>query len=197
MEKVRLGPTTLAYPMPAFLVGSNVNGKPNFLTAAWGGIACGQPPMISIAINHKRFTLKGIKETGSFSVCIPSVEQVTETDFCGIASGKRYDKVAACGFNVFYGDSGKAPMIEQCPISLECRLSQMPDLGSHVLVIGEILETYITADCLTEGKPDVNKIRPFLYSSGHRQEYLSFGDSIAPAFKKGKEIKMRLTPGSV
>jgi len=197
MDKKRFGPTTLAYPMPAFLIGANVAGKPNFLAAAWGGIACGEPPMVSIAIHHQRFTLKGIQDTGTFSVCVPSVDQVAEVDFCGIVSGKNYDKVAACGFEVFYGELGNAPMVKQCPVSFECKLEQMPDLGSHFLLIGRIVETYVSEDCLTDGKPDVEKIRPFLYSSGYKKEYHSFGEAIAPAFKRGKEIKRRLNSQSI
>ena len=189
MEKIRLGPTILAYPMPAFLLGSFICCKPNFMTAAWGGIACGQPPMISISIHHKRYTLQGIKQTGEFSVCIPSQEQVTETDFCGIVSGKRYNKITVCGFDIFYGDLANAPMIVQCPVTLECQVEQIPDLGSHVLVIGKITETHVNQNCLTEGKPDVEKIRPFIYSTGCRREYIGFGNPIAQAFQKGKDLK--------
>ena len=188
MDKTRLGSTTFVFPMPAFLVGANINNQPNFLTAAWGGMACGAPPMISIAINHNRHTLKGIKDNGVFSVCIPSTEQVTEVDFCGLYSGARYDKIATCKFKTFYGELLQAPMIEQCPICLECRVAQMPDLGSHVLVIGEIIETYINNDCLTDGKPDVRKIRPIIYSTGNNKEYFNFGESIAPAYSKGKDL---------
>jgi len=192
MEKTRLGATTFVFPMPAFLVGANINNQPNFLTAAWGSMACGTPPMVSIAINHSRYTLEGIKENGVFSVCVPSVEQVTEVDCCGLYSGSHYDKVAACKFKTFYGELLQAPMIEQCPICLECRVVQMPNLGGHVLVIGEIIETYVDKDCLTDGKPDVRKIRPLIYSSGNKKEYFSFGESIAPAYSKGKELKERL-----
>ncbi len=188
MNKTRLGPATLAFPMPAFLVGANISNQANFLTAAWGGIACGSPPMISIAINHSRHTLKGIKANGVFSVCVPSTEQVTEVDFCGLYSGARYDKISTCKFKTFYGELLQAPMIEQCPICLECRVAQMIDLGSHVLVIGEIIETYINNDCLTDGKPDVRKIHPIIYSTGNKKEYFSFGDSIAPAYSKGKDL---------
>ena len=76
MGKVALGPQTLVYPMPAMLVGADVDAKPNFMTVAWGGIACGDPPMISVAIRHVRHTLKGIRQNQTFSVNIPSVEQV-------------------------------------------------------------------------------------------------------------------------
>ncbi len=121
MGKVALGPQTLVYPMPAMLVGADVDGKPNFMAVAWGGIACSDPPMISVAIRHVRHTLKGVKQNQTFSVNIPSVEQVKETDYCGMVSGSKADKVRACRFKVFYGKLGNAPLIEQCPVNLECK----------------------------------------------------------------------------
>src|SRR5512138_650254 len=101
MKKVTLGPQTLLYPMPAFLIGADVDGKPNFMTAAWSGIANSTPPMLTVALQHHRHTLRGIRENGIFSVNVPSVAQARETDFCGIFSGVREDKVQACGFSVF------------------------------------------------------------------------------------------------
>lgn len=188
MPKVRLGPRTLVYPMPSFLVGASVAGKPNFLAVAWGGIVCGRPPMLAVALGHRRYTYKGIKETGVFSVNIPSRDMVVETDYSGIVSGRRADKASVCGFKVFYGELGTAPMIEQCPLNLECRVSQVLNLGSHALVIGEILETYVSEDCLTDGRPDVAKIRPFIYSEEPAQ-YLGFGEVLAPAFEAGRKLK--------
>ena len=80
MSKIMLGAQPLVYPMPAFLVGAKVDDKPNFMAVAWGGIANGEPPMISVAIRHTRYTLKGIKDTMIFSVNIPSSNMVKETD---------------------------------------------------------------------------------------------------------------------
>ena len=189
MEKISLGPSTLVYPMPAFLVGANVNGKPNVLTVAWGGIACGTPPMVSLAIHHKRHTMKGIQETGTFSVNVPSRDIIEQTDYCGIVSGAKTDKISRCGFSVFYGKLLTAPMIMQCPINLECRLTQILDLGSHLLVVGEVIDTFASEECLTDGRPDVNKIEPLVYSSGAASSYHTLGTSLAPAFRIGKNLK--------
>ncbi len=192
MSKTKLGPGTFVCPMPVFLVGANVDDKPNFITVAWGGIASERPPMISIAIRHQRHTFKGIKQNGNFSINIPSEDIVTETDYCGIVSGANADKVAACHFDVFYGELTGAPMIEQCPVNLECRLVHIIDLGSHALVIGKIMEIHINESCLTDGKPDVIKIKPFIYSAGYNNSYQVFGNFIARAFKAGKTIKNNL-----
>jgi flavin reductase (DIM6/NTAB) family NADH-FMN oxidoreductase RutF len=189
MSKVNFGPSTFVFPEPVFLVGANIDGKPNFMTAAWGGMACGAPPMLTIAIRHQRYTLKGIKETGNFSVNIPDKQMVKEADYCGLVSGFKDDKVKTCGFNIFYGKLENAPMIDECPINMECKAVHMLNLGSHMLVIGSIEETHVTEKCLTGGKPDLEKIKPMLYSSGVSPKYYSYGGSIADAFNIGNAVK--------
>jgi len=189
MDKITLGPQTLAYPMPAFLVGANIEGKANFMTAAWGGIANGEPPMISVAIQNTRHTLKGIRKNETFSVNIPSADMAKEVDYCGIASGAKVDKAEICRFKVFYGKLGNAPMIEQCPVNLECRLAKTIDLGSHTLVIGRIEETHISQNCLSDGKPDIDKINPLTYTPSPTTQYLALGKVIGKAFSIGRELK--------
>ena len=188
-QKVTLGPRPLVYPMPSFLVGASVEGRANFMAVAWGGIACSRPPMVSVALQHHRYTYRGIKEKGTFSVNIPSQDQVRETDYCGIASGASGDKNEVCGFKVFYGKLETAPMIEQCPLNLECKVVHVLDLGSHALIIGEVIETYIDSDCLTGGEPDAAKIKPLIYSEGPLAQYQAFGEVLAPAFNVGRRLK--------
>ena len=188
MGKVALGPQTLIYPMPAMLVGANVNGTPNFMAVAWGGIACSDPPMISVAIRHARHTLKGIKQNQVFSVNIPSVEQVKETDYCGMVSGSKADKVRACRFEVFHGKLGNAPLIMQCPVNLECKVVQVLNLGSHSLVIGRVEETYVSEDCLREGRPDVDKIKPLTYVTSPAARYQGLGEVVGKAWSVGKGL---------
>ncbi len=188
MSKVTIDSKTHVYPMPAFLIGAHVDGKPNFMTAAWSGIAGGTPPMIAVAVNHKRHTLKGIKQNMTFSVNVPSVDLVKETDYCGIESGARVDKVKVCRFKLFYGKLDTAPMIEQCPVNLECRVLHLLDMGSHTLVIGRIEETHISEDCLTDGEPDVGKIRPLIYVTQPARRYHAFGQAVAQAYSVGKEL---------
>jgi len=191
MGKILMGPQTLLYPMPALLVGANIGDKPNFMAVGWGGIASGEPPMISVAIRHQRYTLKGIKQNMTFSVNIPSIDMVKETDYCGIISGTKANKAKVCQFKVFYGKLDTAPLIEQCPINLECEVAHILDLGSHSFVIGRIEETHVSDSCLTDGKPDVNKIKPFIYTTAPASQYQSFGEVIAKAFSIGKELKAK------
>ncbi len=175
MAKVTVENKTLVYPMPAFVIGANVDGKPNFMTAAWSGIAGSTPPMITVALQHHRHTLKGMKQNMTFTVNVPSVDLVKETDYCGVVSGSKTDKVADCHFKVFYGKLATAPMIEQFPVNLECKVMHILDLGSHELIVGRIEETYISDDCLTDGKPDVNKIKPIVYAG---RRYMSLGEAV-------------------
>ena len=188
MAKTQLGPKTWVYPMPAFLIGAMVDGKPNFMTAAWCTIANARPPMIAVAIRHGRHTGQGIKQHGAFSVNVPSEDLVRETDYCGVVSGSTADKVEVCNFTVFYGQLKNVPLIEQCPMNLECTVVQTLDLGSNQLFIGEIVETHITDSCLVDGKPDVVQIKPIIYSTGV-PHYYGFGRVLADAFSVGHELE--------
>ena len=89
MEKITLGPMPYMSVMPTLLVGANVNGKANYMTAAWATIASMAPPMVCVALNKTRYTAKGIEENKTFSLNVPSAKQVVETDHCGLVSGTR------------------------------------------------------------------------------------------------------------
>ncbi|MFC1981742.1 flavin reductase family protein [Chloroflexota bacterium] len=189
MDKIAIGARTLLYPLPTVLVGANVDGKPNFSAYAWCGIVNSRPPMLSVAFQHQRHTLKGVKQNGTFSVNIPSVELVKETDYCGLISGRETDKVADCKFNIFYGKLANAPLISECPVNLECSALHILNLGSHEMVVGQIEEAYATDSCLTDGEPDVTKVKPFLWVTRPTDEYRAFGESIAKAHNIGRELR--------
>ena len=186
MKKVKLGPQTLLYPMPAVLVGAQVKGKPNFMTAAWCGIAASTPPAISVAVQPARYTLDGIKANNTFSINIPSVDLVEKVDYCGIYSGHKVDKSQI--FQIEYGKLKTAPFIQECPVNLECQVIHSLELGSHILFIGEIVETYIKQDCLTDDKADPAKIDPIVYSTVARQ-YQRLGAVVGQAWEIGKQSK--------
>jgi len=176
--------------MPVLLVGANINGKANFMVAAWGGIANGNPPMISVAIRPQRHTLTGINQNMAFSINVPSVDLIKETDYCGIISGSEVDKADVCNFELFYGKLESAPLIAQCPVNLECTVAHILDLGSHSLVIGKIEETYVSEDCLTDGKPDIDKIKPFSCITQPAGEYRAIGEFIAKSHSVGRELAL-------
>jgi len=189
MVKKAIGTRTLLYPLPVVLVGANVNGKPNFSAYAFCGIVNLRPPMISVSFQHHRYTLIGVKQNSTFSVNIPSVDLVKETDYCGLVSGRNTDKVADCTLTVFYGKLGNAPMLSECPANLECRVRETLNLGSHEMVVGQIEEVYVAESCLTEGEPDATKIRPFFMVDRPSNDYREFGNVVGKAFVVGKQVK--------
>jgi flavin reductase (DIM6/NTAB) family NADH-FMN oxidoreductase RutF len=186
MSKKKLGPQPMIWPHPTVLVGANIDGKPDFAAVAWAGVAAGNPASVIIGLQPHRYSLKGIYQNRTFSVNVPSADLVKETDYCGLVSGKDTDKVKDCKFKVFYGDLKTAPLIEECPINLECEVSHILNLGSHMLVVGKVAETYFSEDCLTDDKPDIKKVKPFAFGPGG---YFAIGEAFAEAFKIGWEIK--------
>jgi flavin reductase (DIM6/NTAB) family NADH-FMN oxidoreductase RutF len=190
MEKMKMGAKTLLYPMPIVIMGANVEGKVNYMSAAWCSIVEENPPMIMVASNKSHHTNRGIKENGTFSINIPSEEMVISTDYVGIRSGKNTDKSTV--FDNFYGELLTAPMIDQCPINLECRLIKTIDLDtSHEIFIGKIEETYVNNNCITNTFPDIKKIKPIVFSNGDAN-YWSVGELLGKAFRIGKEHKTKV-----
>ena len=163
INKVKMGALQLLNPRPVVLIGTVLDGKPNFLTVSWAGITSADPPTMSVAIRKIRYSLAGIEKSGTFSVNMPSEDMVNETDFCGNFSGADRDKVSECNFNIFYGKLKQAPLIEQCPVNIECEVIRKIELGDHFLFIGKIIETYVSDSCFTEGIPDLRKIKPLCF----------------------------------
>jgi len=177
--------TRFNYPpfvMPVSLVGANVGGKPNFEAIAWFNLVDYQPNLIGISSEKSHYTNKGIRENKTFTVNIPSAGMAAATDFCGLYSGSKVDKAKA--FDVFYGELKTAPMISECPVNVECRLSQTLELLHGEVFIGEIVGVYMEDKYLT----DKRKIDPLLFE-GTLGSYWKVGEHIARAFGIGKDYK--------
>ena len=130
--KKEVGPKNCLYPMPSTLVGAMVNGKPNYIAIAHVGIM--DPGSVSLGMNKAHYTNAGIKEAKTFSINIPSEEQVVKADYCGLVSGKNVDKSRL--FTTFFGKLKTAPMIEECPVNMECQLVRTVDFPRHDIFIG-------------------------------------------------------------
>ena len=182
--KTKLGAKNCLYPMPTTLVGATVMGKPTFITIAHVGIM--DLGSVSLGMNKIHYTNAGIKENGTFSVNIPSIEMVKETDYCGLVSGKNVDKGEL--FEVFYGELKTAPMIAECPINMECRLIQTVDFPRHDIFVGEIVETYCDESCLTDGVVDFSKVEPILFVMNDKS-YWKLGERLARAWHVGKGLR--------
>lgn len=188
MKKIKLGSRVVNYPMPVSIVGANVNNKPNFLTIAWFSMVNYNPPKIAAALGNHHHTNKGIKENGSFSICIASVNLIEKTDYVGLVSGEKIDKAEI--FSIFYGDLKNAPMIEECPVCIECKLDKIVANGSNELFIGDIVEIYTEEKYLSDEKLDFKKINPMVLSQDNR-EYWSLGEIVGQAWSIGKKLKQK------
>jgi flavin reductase (DIM6/NTAB) family NADH-FMN oxidoreductase RutF len=187
MEKKKLGSKPMIYPMPVTLVGADVAGKPNFMTIAFIGIINMNPAMVAMGANPSHLTCKGIVENKTFSINIPSSQMLEVTDYVGLNSGTKIDKAGL--FTIFRGATRTAPMIEECPLNLECKLVQKLSLGgTDDLYIGEIVETYCSPECMTNGKPDVEKMGIFVLSMNDNR-YFSLGKPIGKAWSDGKRYR--------
>ena len=122
---------------------------------------------------------------------IPSADIVKEVDYCGMVSGSKVDKVAVCKFKIFYGKLKNAPLIEQCPVNLACKVEHILELGTHHLIIGRVEETHISDNCLTDGKPDLRKINPFIYGMGHHPNTMPSGIRWAKDFPSGRNWRRK------
>ncbi len=188
MEKIHIGTQSFLYPMPVVLVGTVVNGRPNFMTVGWISRVNFKPPLLGMGISKGHYTAKGILENKAFSVNIPSASMAEITDYCGIVSGKKQDK--SWLFDLFYGEVKTAPMIRECPLTMECRLDQTVELPSNYLFIGEIAGVYTEEQYITDGCPDIEKMNPLSLTMPDNR-YWKTGECAGSAWKMGKNWKKR------
>jgi flavin reductase (DIM6/NTAB) family NADH-FMN oxidoreductase RutF len=172
-------------PMPVTLLGSMIEGKPNFMTAGWVTRVNATPPYLAVGPNKNHFTPLGIRETKSFSVNLPSTNTVIETDYCGFVSGRNVDKSAI--FELFYGELKTAPMIQKCPLCIECRLVDIYEMPTNDLFIGEIVAAYTEEKYLTNGELDIKKMDPMILTMPDNN-YWAIGERVAGAWNIGKKL---------
>jgi len=185
-EKKKIDNSGFVYPMPMTVVGAMVNGKPNYLAVAWVCRVNFNPPLIGVALGKRHHTNTGIREHRAFSVNIPGSDLVKAVDYVGLVSGEKVDKSKI--FDSFYGQLKNAPMIRQCPLTMECKVTNVVDLPSNEFFIGEIVGVYADGRCLTDGKPDIKKMDPFTLTMPDNQ-YWAVGPLVGRAWSVGKEYK--------
>jgi len=185
MEKIKIDTNAFIYPMPMALVGAMVEGRANFLAVGWIARVNFRPPMIAISLGPHH-TNRGIEEEKAFSVNIPDASLLEKTDYCGLVSGKNTDKSQL--FEVYHGQLAAAPLIAECPLSMACRLVDQIKLPSNTLYIGEIVEAFSETRYLTDGKPDITKIKPFTLTMPDNS-YWAVGECLGNAWSSGKKLK--------
>lgn len=162
------------------------NDRVNFMALDWVTRVNFTPAMLGICVNRKHASHANIVASREFSVNVPSEDMMTVTDYTGLVSGHSVDKSSL--FEVFYGDLTAAPMIADCPLTMECRLEQQVDLPTNTFFIGEIINIYAEEQCLTNGLPDVEKMKPFLLTMPDNR-YWALGSCIGRAWDAGKALK--------
>jgi flavin reductase (DIM6/NTAB) family NADH-FMN oxidoreductase RutF len=176
--KVKKRPYTALFPCPVVLVTCKGNeGKTNIITLAWAGIVCSDPPMIGISIRPHRFSYKLIDDSGEFVVNIPTEDLLGITDVCGMISGKDIDKFTETNLTPIRAEKIKPPLIEECPVNIECVVRKKIPLGVHHLFIGEVVQVHVDENVLdNEGNIDYAKTSSFVYNQG---EYWNLANRIA------------------
>jgi flavin reductase (DIM6/NTAB) family NADH-FMN oxidoreductase RutF len=191
--KKSLGAQTLVYPTPVWVIGTySADNQPNAMTAAWGGICCSQPPCVAVSVRKARQTYANIMEHRAFTVNIPSEAHMKAADYCGLVSGRTANKFTTTGLTAKASELVHAPLIEEFPLVLECRLLHAFDLGAHTQFVGEILDVKAEDAVLGKnGSPDIEKIKPFLYAPDGGMGYYGVGRFLGRAFSVGRDFKRK------
>lgn len=181
MKKKTMKGSVVLNPVPVVLVTcSNLKGQDNVFTVAWVGTICSKPPMISISIRPERLSYNYIKETMEFTINLPTKKQVKATDFCGVRSGRKIDKIKEMKFTMVDGEKIKTKYIKDCPINIECKVKDILKLGSHDMFIAEVLCSHIDENLFDEKeKIHFEWAELITYSHG---EYFSISDKAIGKF---------------
>ncbi len=184
MGKITWKPGTLVYPIPAVLVSCGDEKEKNILTVAWTGTICTDPAMTYISIRKERYSYDMIKRTGEFCINLTTEKLAYATDFCGVKSGRDIDKFKEMKLTPQKASMIHAPMIEESPVSIECKVEEIKELGSHDMFIAKVVAVNIDEQYMLEnGKFDMEKCKLIAYSHG---EYYQLGEKIG---KFGYSVK--------
>lgn len=194
-EKVDLKGSVILNPVPVVMVTSRgKDGKDNVFTVGWVGTVCTKPPMLSISVRPERLSHKYISETMEFTVNMPTSKLTKAVDYVGVRSGKTVDKIKEMNFTMKQGTNVSSPYIDECPVSIECKVKTVLQLGSHDCFIAEVVGSHVNKNLFDEkGKIHLEKADLISYCHG---EYFkmdtnplgSFGYSVA---KKKKALQSK------
>jgi flavin reductase (DIM6/NTAB) family NADH-FMN oxidoreductase RutF len=187
--KKSLGAKALVYPAPVLVVGTfDKAGKPNVMTASWGGICCSQPPCVAVSLRTATYSYANIRERKAFTISLPSEAYLKEADYFGMISGKDTDKFAATKLTAIKSDLVDAPYVKEFPLILECKLVHVVELGLHTQFVGEVVDVKAEEGVLAnDGLIDIGKLKPLAFTPDS-QMYYGIGMPLGQAFSVGKDI---------
>jgi flavin reductase (DIM6/NTAB) family NADH-FMN oxidoreductase RutF len=184
-----LGAKTLIYPAPVLVVGTyDKAGKPNVMTASWGGICCSDPPCVAVSLRKATYSYANILARKAFTISIPSEKHVKEADYFGLVSGRNTDKFAATKLTPVKSTLVDAPYVKEFPLVLECKLVHVTELGLHTQFVGEVIDVKtdeaVIGNC---GAIDVKRLKPLVFTPD-TQDYYGVGNYVGKVFSAGKGI---------
>ncbi len=183
MKRVNFGPKPFIYPMPVLIVGTyDENGVPNAMNAAWGAITDMNEITISMS-PHK--TTENLLKSGAFTVSFATEDTVVACDYVGVETASKVaDKFAKAGFHATKSENVNAPLIDELPMALECKVKSYED----EILIGEIVNVCADESILIEGKVDPKKLKPIAYDPVNHT-YMGLGEVVGKAFQDGLQLK--------
>lgn len=166
--KKSIGRFERMYPNPVVLVSCSDGKNDDIISIAWAGTVCSNPPMISVSIRPSRYSHDLISASKEFVVNIPNSSLIDACNYCGTKSGRDFDKFKENNLTRETGSFVKAPMIKECPISIECKVSKIINLGTHDMFIGEVLSVNADESIIySDGDIDYDKIDMLSYLMGY------------------------------
>ena len=190
MAKVTWKPGTFLYPLPVVMVSCGDMEKSNIITVAWTGILNTDPAMVYISVRPSRHSYNMIKESGEFVINLTTKDLAYATDWCGVKTGEKVDKFKEMKLTKEKAKFVKCPMIKESPISVECKVKEIRELGTHHMFVAEVLAINADEKYIDEkGAFDISKCDLIAYSNGH---YYSLGKKIGKfGYSVQKKKKVR------
>lgn len=194
MGRESFKPGNMLYPVPAVMVSvADLQGNTNIITVAWTGTVCSDPAMLYISVRPERHSYHMIKETGEFVVNLTTKELARATDYCGVRSGKGVDKWSEMNLTPGKAQKVSAPIIEESPVNIECKVVEVKELGSHHMFLAEVVAVNVDGSYMNEnGKFQLNQTGLIAYSHG---EYLETGKTLGTFGYSVKKPSLSKRPG--
>lgn len=167
MSKTMWKPGTFIYPIPAVMVSCGTMEKSNIITVAWTGVVNSDPAMVYISVRPQRYSYNMIKEQGEFVINLTTEKLARATDWCGVRTGAKFDKFKEMNLHKEKANFVKCPMIAESPVSIECKVKETKELGSHTMFIAEVLAINTDEKYIDEkGAFDISKCNLISYQNG-------------------------------
>lgn len=190
MAKITWKPGTFVYPIPAVMVSCGTMEKSNIITVAWTGIINTNPAMVYISVRPTRYSYNLIKDQKEFVINLTTKSLTRATDWCGVKSGAKVDKFKEMKLHKEKASIVKCPMIQESPVSIECKVKEIKELGSHTMFIAEVVAINVDEKYIdNKGTFDITKCDLMAYANGN---YLAMGKKLGKfgfSVKKKKKNK--------